>query len=43
MHAPDLATVLGAAGVVMLTAIAASLLPARRASRVDPIHALRPE
>jgi putative ABC transport system permease protein len=43
MRAPDLDTVLGAAGVVMLTAIAASVVPARRASRVDAIQALREE
>jgi ABC-type antimicrobial peptide transport system permease subunit len=43
MRPPDLLTVVGAAAVVMLVAIAASLLPARRASRVDPIHALRHE
>ena len=43
MRPPDAATVLGAASVVMLISIAASLLPARRASLVDPIHALRHE
>ena len=43
MRPPDAATVLGAASVVMLYRIAASLLPARRASHVDPIHALRHE
>ena len=43
MRPPDAATILGAASVVMLISIAASLLPARRASLVDPIHALRHE
>jgi ABC-type antimicrobial peptide transport system permease subunit len=43
MRPPDAVTVLGAAAVVMLVSIAASLLPARRASLVDPIHALRHE
>ena len=43
MRPPDAATILGAASVVMLISIAASLLPARHASLIDPIHALRQE
>jgi ABC-type antimicrobial peptide transport system permease subunit len=33
----------GAAAVLMTAAIAASLMPAARASRVDVVQALRPE
>jgi ABC-type antimicrobial peptide transport system permease subunit len=39
----DPAAFLGAAGVLLLVAVIANLLPARRASRVDPIQALRVE
>jgi ABC-type antimicrobial peptide transport system permease subunit len=37
----DPAAIAGAAGVMVAVAAVASLLPARRASRVDPIVALR--
>jgi putative ABC transport system permease protein len=43
MRPPDAATILAAAATIMLVALSASLLPARRASQVDPIHALRHE
>ncbi|MFW6079265.1 MAG: ABC transporter permease [Gemmatimonadota bacterium] len=39
----DPVTVIGAAAVVVLVTLAASLLPARRATRVDPMVALRAE
>ena len=39
----DPITLAGAATLLMLTALAASFLPARRASRVDPIVVLRAE
>jgi ABC-type antimicrobial peptide transport system permease subunit len=37
----DAATLAGVAGVLLLIAFVASLLPARRAARVDPLVALR--
>jgi len=40
---PGLAPLLGAAGVLIGAAIAASLMPAARASRVDILQALRSE
>ncbi len=39
--ANDAATLLGAAAVLGITAAAASLLPALRATRIDPVRALR--
>ena len=40
---PGLATLLGAAAVLIVAAVAASLMPAARASRVDVLQALRSE
>jgi ABC-type antimicrobial peptide transport system permease subunit len=39
----DPRTMIGAAATVLLVAVAASLLPARRAARVDPMVSLRSE
>ena len=43
MQLPGVWPVLGAAAVLAVTAVAAALLPARRASRVDVLQALRTE
>ncbi len=43
LRMPGLATLLGAAAVLIAAAIAASLMPAARASRVDVLQALRSE
>jgi ABC-type antimicrobial peptide transport system permease subunit len=43
VQVPGVLTVLAAAVVLMAAAVAASLLPAARASRVDVIQALRAE
>lgn len=43
IHSYDPATFLAAAGLLILASVLASYLPARRASRVDPIIALRYE
>jgi ABC-type lipoprotein release transport system permease subunit len=39
----DVASRAGAAAVILLAARVASAVPAHRASRIDPIEALRPE
>ena len=41
--ATDPVTFAGVAGMLLVVAIAASLIPARRAMRVDPVIALRYE
>ena len=43
LRMPGLATLLGAAAVLIVAAVAASLMPAARASRVDVLQALRSE
>ena len=43
MRMPGLASLLGAAGVLIGAAIVASLMPAARASRIDVLQALRTE
>jgi predicted permease len=43
LNMPGLTTLLGAAAVLIVAAIAASLMPAARASRVDVLQALRSE
>jgi ABC-type lipoprotein release transport system permease subunit len=42
-EATDVATFLVIGGILMVIAAAASVLPARRAARVDPTTALRSE
>ena len=39
----DIRTILAACGVLILSALLASVLPARRASTVEPMQALRTE
>jgi ABC-type lipoprotein release transport system permease subunit len=41
--ATDPATLAGAIAVLVATALAASWIPAVRATRVDPMQAMRPE
>lgn len=43
LRLPGLTTLVGAAGVLVLAAIAAAMMPAARASRVDVLQALRSE
>jgi len=43
VDASDLTTLLSAPAVLMTTALIATLLPARRATRVDPAQVLRAE
>jgi ABC-type lipoprotein release transport system permease subunit len=43
VEATDPATLAGVSGLMALAATLAALLPARRATRVDPMEALRAE
>ena len=43
LSATDVSTIVGAIGVMTIVSFAAGYLPARRASRVDPMVALRYE
>jgi putative ABC transport system permease protein len=43
MRMPGLTALLGAAGILVIAAVAASMMPAARASRVDVLQALRTE
>ncbi len=41
VNATDLKTYVTVASILMIVALSASYLPARRATQVDPLHALR--
>jgi ABC-type antimicrobial peptide transport system permease subunit len=43
IHSWDVGTLAGAAGVLTVSALAASYIPARRAAAVNPVEALRAE
>jgi ABC-type antimicrobial peptide transport system permease subunit len=43
VRSDDPATIAGAAGILALVTVAAGYVPARRASRMDPMAALREE